>query len=284
MILRLKSRPSIQKNTNDLLECIGEKKFDEASVILDRLESDITKYFITRKETPDGIYEKIHKIRVKLTHGRVLISFEQKQRKIYLLIRDLVVFLSYEDKDMTLKSKLEQITSDIREDFDNFCVSGYMEDMDVILDDFKALRKLSLEIQPLGSKIYKAYSQVMRYSGECSGLLPKMMPLNPIARERGTIWKPGESALNSITSSFASLYSSLEDLIALIDAPEEDDNTEKENDKKNFSESDIEDQQRNALRAEALRLLTEEDKSLQKIAPLLGMTMDELMELLDLER
>jgi len=281
MIIKLKSRPLIQDNMNNLLEYIGNNNISNANDLLNKLESNIVKYCISRGRSPDDFHAKLNDIRYSLTHGGVLTSFAMKQQWIYAEINKLVTLLVDDDKNMSLKDKLEQSASDIREDFDNFCSTGYIEDMDVIFDDFKVLRKLSKDISLLGSKIYKSYSQVMKYSGECSGLLPKMMPLNKKARDRKAMWKPGESALNSITSSFGSLYSALEDLIALIDAPLDDEESEEKKEKKDI-DSDIDEQQRDALRSEALRLLTEEDKSLQKIAPLLGITMDELLDLLDI--
>lgn len=272
----LRSRADMKIHLNQLIDFVETNRCFEAGNTVDALKADIIKHFSTRGMECKHILDIIMRMKWALTHFTV---DEWRKKKMYALFTMLVNALSSDERDETLRGKISHTYQDIVEDLNTLCSTGDPKDMDMLSDDFLALRGIAEQVSELkDADIYEKYTLMMANAGQCQATLNK---LNPKKAGKGEMWSTSKDALGSLSTSFQTFYSSIEKLIAALSEPPES----KEKAKKEPSESlsDLEEDQIAALRSQARNLLFIEKWPVDNIAPHMNMTIDELRELLGID-
>ena len=274
--LSSRNKGDIKDSFDKLFKLVNINDNLEACNVLDSLEMNIKKYYISRGFESNGFFDVFYNIKYTLTHYT---HVEWRRQEVYRLLEGLSKKLAEHDQDVPLKVKLSRLFTDIKDDFRTICQTGDPRDMDSLYDDFFALEKLSEEVAKKGEDVYKGYELAMQNSGKCQAALPKLMPQK---KEKGR-WTVVKETISGLTTSFELLYSSLAVLIASLDEPEPI--SEKNGEFKKLSEGrlrDMEEDKQNALKSEGRQLL-KEGWPLPDIARRMDMTVDELCELLEIE-
>lgn len=265
------NKADIKKTYDALFKSVNENDTIESRNLIDTLEMNLKKYIISRGEEWDGTSDIFSDIRYALGHYRNR-SYLRKE-KIYELLGQLNKKISGGFAKLPLKEKLTAIYSELKEDFKTVCIKGSLQDMDSLTDDFVALQDLAPEMKKYGLTVQESYKQMMRNAGKCQAALPRLMP-----QEKEGRWFVKTEAINSITNSFEQLYSCVNQVIALLDLPEE-----KKNKEKKERTSTLEEDQEKALRSEMIQLLCVENWPIDEIARHKNMTVDEVVDILGLE-
>jgi hypothetical protein len=243
----------------------------EATNKVDELRADIFKHYTSRCLNSEGIMKILQNMKHTLTHGLVR---AWRREKMYDHISTMIKELKTEGGDSSLRSRLRQISSDLQEDFETVCTTGNPADIDSLMDDFRELHNISEEISSLKPEIYNEYILVMKNAGNCKASLPKLVP-----QKKGGKWTVRVESINSLTTTFGILYSSIDGLIANINSPLDTGNKKKVS----STTRDLEDDQDEAKRRQAYNLLVKENWPIKDIGPTMNMTQDEVLELLDMD-
>ena len=267
-----KNKSEIKENYDKIFEYASLNNIMDAHEALISLEMNIKKYNISRGLNNNGLDKIFFDIKYALGHYT---KPEWRRQEVYRLLEQLSGELKKVEKNIPIKQKIINVYSEIKEDFGSICLTGNPKIMDSLVDDFVILQDLAPEISPLGHDIYQGYELVMKSAGKCQADLPKLMPqTNPLGG-----WSIKKETINSLATAFELLYSAVSALIASIDEPLVE---KKERTLSDGHMRDLEEDQKNALKSEARQLL-KEDWPVGRIARHLNLTVEEVLELLDLE-
>ena len=208
----MRSKAEIRKQIDNLVDYCVKKDLYKAYITVDKLDTAIVKYFISRNLEYDKIREILSHIKWTLTHFP---NHEIKNKKFFEQLKDLYIALESADSKQSTKDKIIRIYTDLKEDFSLLCMSGSPDDMLALNDDFISFQKLSKEISDHDLKLYNRYITMMKAIGQCQAILPRLTPQQSAKGK----WTVRVDAVNSLTNNFSQLYPLIENLIAYFDEP-----------------------------------------------------------------
>ena len=270
-----RNKADIKENYDTLFNLVGKNSIIEACDSVDKLEMNLKKYCISRGENGNGGSKIFLDMKYALGHYT---RSDWRRQEMYRLLEKLSEQISGSYAELPLKEGLAGIYDELKDDFKTACMTGLPRDMDSLTDDFIALQNLAPEIKKLGHDVYTGYDLMMRNAGKCQAALPRLMPQE---KEAGR-WVIKKEAINSLTTTFELLYSSVNQVLASLDQPEH----EKKEEKRERA-SDLGEDQEKALKAEIRQLLygsgTENGWPISEIARHKNMTVEEVVDILELE-
>ena len=266
-----RNKTDIKKSYDALFDLVGESSTMEACNMVDKLEKDIKKYYISRGKTGNnGNFKVFLDMKYALEHYD---RSDWRREEMYKLLEDLSNQISAPYSNLSLKEKIVETYDELKDDFKTLCIAGLPENMDSLTDDFIALQDLAPEMKKLGPDIYDGYDLMMRNAGKCQADLPRLMP---IEKSDGR-WVTNKNAIPNLTTTFQLLYSSLSQVIASLDKPE----GKKEGINEKERVTDIDEEKEAVLKAEMIQLV-KENWPLNEIARHENLTVDEVSDILDL--
>jgi hypothetical protein len=269
--ITLRSKAEIKKQLEKLIDLFVDEKLDEAENTADDLDKAIVKYFVSRNLNYEKIREIIKKMKWTL---KTFLCHSWRKEKFYKQLKELYQAFESADSEQSIKDRIIRITTDLKEDFPALCITGRPDDMMALTDDFVALQNLSKEISTYGSNTFDKYSAMMAVVGQCWAVLPR---LTPQQSNKGQ-WTVRVDAVNSLTTNFSQLYPLIGKLIASFDDPN-DSSKQKNKSLDDFKQDEIE-----AMRSRAYHLLVNEKWSLDRIAEVMEIKVDDIITLLDLNK
>lgn len=267
-----RNKADIKESYDTLFELVNKNNIIEIGGAIDELEMNLKKYHISRGEEYNGFSDIFSSMKYARRHYNF--HPEWRRQEMYRLLESLSKKIGRGYSELSLKEKLTEIYDDITTDVETYIHTGRPQDRHSLIDNFDALQKLQPEIKKVEYDIYEGYRLMRGNAGKCRASLLKLLPQE---KEPGR-WVINKDAVNSLTTSFEILYSSLDQVIASLDRPEQG----KKDGEKKERVSDLEEDQEKALKSEARQLL-KENWPLDEIARHLNMTVDEVVDLLDLD-
>ena len=211
--ITLQSKGEIQKDINELIDAVAKGDIKQSSILVDKLDKDVTKYFVSRNLDCVKIRQIINDMRHTVTH---FINKNWRMDKFVEELGKLYNELENVEKSLDTKSKLSSIYSEIKEDLSIYCTTGSPECNMALSDDFISLQNLSKEMSKYNSEIYNKYLSMMKIAGQCQAMLPRLTPQQSDKEK----WTVRVDAVNSVTTIFAQLFALIEDVIASLEKRE----------------------------------------------------------------
>ena len=271
MYISFRVKGDILEHLNRLIHHVMTNDLEEAYLSVDVLDADLFKASTTTAISYDNTHKTLEGIKHTLTH---FISPRKRTTRLYEQIRKLIIEISTEENGGgDIKTRLMNVYQDLHKNFETLCATGDINYFNSLCDDLMRMHDFSSEMKGFGPDIYKTYTQMMKDTGVCVALLPRLAPQKIV--RGGKPWIARKDAIDSMTNNFAQLYSAINNVIASFDKPPSEENSEGTS-----SNLDIDDEQAEVKRAEAIHYITKMEWSLPQTARHLNMTVDELAELL----
>lgn len=272
MYIKLRGRTTIKEHIDTLIDYVELDKNFDALTMVESLKTDIIRHYNLEGKSKD-LLNILMNMRWALTHYSKDSWRKQKMYNLTIMLRNT---LSDVEVGVDLKTRLQNMYNDIKEDFKKAIFNGDPRDIDALSDDLVGLQSLSDEMAKQGPEVYQEYRLMMGDAGQCDATLPKLNP-----KKKGEMWNLNNDALKSLPTNFGFLYTKIDKMLATLSEPAES----KELRKKDTSESlsDLEEDQIKAMRSEAQYLLVKERNPIDKIGEKMDMTIDEVCEILGIE-
>lgn len=271
MHISFRVKGDMLEHLDNLIHHVMTNDLEEAYLAVDVLDADLFKLSTTTTISYENTHKILEGIKHTVTH---FVSCRKRTARLYGQLRELIIEISTEKNGGgDIKTRLMNVYQDLHKNFETVCATGDINYFNSLCDDLMLLHEFSSEMKGHGPDIYNSYIQMMKNAGICRAFLPRLAP-QKIGRG-GKPWIARKDAIDSMTNNFSLLYSAINDVIASFDKPP----GEGKNDGTS-SNLDIDDEQAEVKRAEAIHYITKMEWSLPQTARHLNMTAEDLAELL----